>query len=99
MERSARHMTEKKERVIYFGWPARGGVMVLNTTKEDVRIRGLGGMISVCATMEERCELLEKLGAVYFPNAEDCPSLDLSGKMAQEAGRKRSPEWVKECGL
>lgn len=33
--------------------------------------------------MEERCELLERLGAVYYTNPEVCPSLDLSGEQAR----------------
>lgn len=57
--------------------------MVLNTTDEGAYPLGLAREI-VCATMEERCELLEKLGAVCHAELEDCPSLDLSGERARE---------------
>jgi hypothetical protein len=61
----------------YFGWPAQGGVWVLNTTIGRGAEMG-AGRIHIAITMEERCKIMEDLGAVYYAKPEDCPLLDLS---------------------
>lgn len=65
--------------VTYFGWPAdgQGGVWALNTTLYGASEMG-AGRIHIAITMEERCKIMEELGAVYYANPEDCPLLDLS---------------------
>ncbi|KAI7785508.1 hypothetical protein LA080_006929 [Diaporthe eres] len=63
--------------ITYFGWPPKGGVWALNTTLIGASDMG-AGRINVAITMEERCKVLEDLGAVYYTNPEDCPLLDLS---------------------
>ncbi|KAL1875202.1 hypothetical protein Daus18300_003273 [Diaporthe australafricana] len=63
--------------VTYFGWPAHGGVWVLNTTIIGASEVG-AGRIHIAVTMEERCRIMQALGAVYYATPEDCPLLDLS---------------------
>lgn len=63
--------------VTYFGWPAQGGVWVLNTTYIGASDIG-AGRIHIAITMEERCKIMEDLGAEYYAKPEDCPFLDLS---------------------
>lgn len=63
--------------VAYFGWPARGGVWVLSTTIIGASQMG-AGRIHIAVTMDERCKIMEDLGAVYYARPEDCPLLDLS---------------------
>lgn len=63
--------------VLYFGWPAEGGVWALNTTVIGAGEMG-AGKIHMATTMEERCKIMEGLGAVYYKDAGDCPLLDLS---------------------
>jgi hypothetical protein len=65
--------------VAYFGWPAKGGVWALNMTLISAGQMG-AGKIYGATTMEERCKILEDLGAVHYANPEDCPFLDLSGE-------------------
>lgn len=63
--------------VNYFGWPAQGGVWALNTTLIGASYMG-AGRIHIAITMEERCKMMEDLGAVFYAEPEDCPFLDLS---------------------
>lgn len=63
--------------VTYFGWPAQGGVWALNTTIIGASQMG-AGRIHLAITMDERCKIMEDLGAVYYARPEDCPLLDLS---------------------
>lgn len=69
--------TEMTDLALFVGWPARGGVWVLKTTVH-LSYRLGTGRIHVAKDMEERCQALETLGAVYYENPEDCPDLDLS---------------------
>lgn len=66
------------DRTIHFGWPAKGGVWVLNIPSNKASELGTA-RINIAVNMEERCKVLETLGAVYYENPEDCPDLDLSG--------------------
>lgn len=76
-ELTSENTVEIENLKFFVGWPARGGVWVLKTT---VRLSyRLGtGRIHSAKDMEERCQVLETLGAVYYENPEDCPDLDLS---------------------
>lgn len=67
---------ELEKPALYFGWPAEGGVWVLNTTIFDATDMG-SGRIHMAITMEERCKIMEELGAVYYAKPESCPLLDL----------------------
>lgn len=71
------HYSKGTDPRLFFGWPARGGVWVLNKTRDQCDELGTG-RIYIATDMEKRCEVLEKLGAVYYENPEDCPDLDLS---------------------
>lgn len=70
--------------VTYFGWPAQGGVWVLNTTIIGASQIG-AGRIHIAITMDERCKIMEDLGAVYYAKPEDCPLLDLSDEAVPSA--------------
>lgn len=54
-----------------------GGVWALHTTIIGASQMG-AGRIHIAITMEERCKIMEDLGAVYYAKPEDCPLLDLS---------------------
>ncbi|GIZ43189.1 hypothetical protein CKM354_000642700 [Cercospora kikuchii] len=69
------------------GYPASGGVLVLRTFAENSLYRSdlpdtlpekpehYWELLSVCATMEERCAALRKLGAVFYDSIEDVTDL------------------------
>lgn len=46
---------------IKVGWPAGGGVWVLNITEDEAITRGVG-VIYNASDMEHRCRLIEQLG-------------------------------------
>lgn len=61
----------------YFGWaPAdgSGGVWALCFDVSDERIPGTA-ILRMAVTMEERCALLEKLGAKFYPDPRECEGL------------------------
>lgn len=72
----------------FVGWPTRGGVWVLKTTAH-LSYRLGTGRTHVAKDMEERCQVLETLGAVYYENSEDCPDLDLSEQGKTERNEDR----------
>lgn len=61
---------------IKVGWPARGGVWVLNITVDEAFTRGVG-IIYNAYDMEDRCRLIKKLGGVFFENPKDWLDIDL----------------------
>ncbi|KAG6365670.1 hypothetical protein INS49_007281 [Diaporthe citri] len=67
------------EAMWWFMNPGGGGVWVLNTTIIGASQMG-AGRIHIAITMDERCKIMEDLGAVYYAKPEDCPLLDLSDK-------------------
>jgi hypothetical protein len=71
------HAKPQKEEFIATGWPAGGGVWVLS---EDIEAAGgkHAGMLFNVYTMEERCNIIEKLGGTFYANPKDCPDLDLA---------------------
>lgn len=68
---------EVEEAFIATGWPAGGGVWVLS---EDIFApsRKHAGMLFNAYTMEERCNVIKKLGGTFYVNPKDCPDLDLA---------------------
>lgn len=64
------------QKYIRVGWPAEGGVWVLNTTKSAVAEKG-AGILYNAYSMAERCRVIEKLGGTFYENPKDCPDLDL----------------------
>ncbi|GCB28263.1 hypothetical protein AAWM_11148 [Aspergillus awamori] len=67
---------EDTDPYICVGWPAEGGVWVLNTTYG--RAIDLGTAIIYNANnMEERCEMIKILGGIFYQDPKDCPYLDL----------------------
>ncbi|PWY80847.1 hypothetical protein BO94DRAFT_470594 [Aspergillus sclerotioniger CBS 115572] len=59
------------------GWPAAGGVWVLHITYGEAWKRG-AAILYNARDMEERCELIKRLGGEFFEDPNDCPYLDLS---------------------
>ncbi|ETS03818.1 hypothetical protein M419DRAFT_74787 [Trichoderma reesei RUT C-30] len=55
----------RAKRFIKVGWPAAGGVWVLDL-KEDDAITRDAGIIHNAHDMEERCRLIEQLGGVFY---------------------------------
>lgn len=80
--------TEMTDPAFFVGWPARGGVWVLKTTVH-LSYRLGTGRIHNAKDMEERCQVLETLGAVYYENPEDCSDLDLSEQGKTESNEDR----------
>ncbi|GIZ43238.1 hypothetical protein CKM354_000647000 [Cercospora kikuchii] len=64
----AEEMTEMEEKEgITVGWPGKegkGGVWILRT-------RSNAQMLRMCLDMQERCELLERLGATFYEDARE----------------------------
>ncbi|PPJ49683.1 hypothetical protein CBER1_02165 [Cercospora berteroae] len=82
------------------GYPCSGGVLVLRTFAENLPYRGdlpdvsperlenCWELLSLCATMEERCVALRKLGAVLYDSIEDCADLPRSVEDGIAQGRQ-----------
>jgi hypothetical protein len=66
-----------EEEFIAAGWPAGGGVWVLSGDIEAACGKH-AGMLFNAYTMEERCNMIEKLGGTFYANPQDCPDLDLA---------------------
>lgn len=60
---------------IRVGWPAGGGVWIWRTTNDEAGKKG-GAKLQNAHTMEERCELIEQLGGVFYEDPTACPHLD-----------------------
>ncbi|KAK3305283.1 uncharacterized protein B0T15DRAFT_398433 [Chaetomium strumarium] len=71
------HAVPLEEKFIATGWPAGGGVWVLSGDVEAASEKN-AGMLFNAYTMEERCNVIEKLGATFYANPKDCPDLDLA---------------------
>ncbi|CAK46245.1 hypothetical protein CBS115989_5280 [Aspergillus niger] len=61
---------------IRFGWPEDGGVWVLNTTYGQASDLGTA-IIYNANNMEERCEMIKRLGGIFYADPRNCPFLDL----------------------
>ncbi|OJJ73305.1 hypothetical protein ASPBRDRAFT_121978 [Aspergillus brasiliensis CBS 101740] len=63
---------------VRFGWPedGSGGVWVLNTTYGQASDMGTA-IIYNANNMEERCDLIQRLGGIFYADPSDCPYLDL----------------------
>ncbi|KAK1241804.1 hypothetical protein MKX07_007627 [Trichoderma sp. CBMAI-0711] len=66
----------RAQRFVKVGWPAGGGVWVLDITEDDAMTRG-AGIIYNAHDMEERCRLIEQLGGVFFENPKDWLDVEL----------------------
>ena len=58
------------------GWPPGGGVWVWQTTKDEAGKKG-AAKLQNANTIDERCDMLEKLGGTFYPDPKACPYLDL----------------------
>jgi hypothetical protein len=56
------------------GYPSTGGVWVLKTQSGDFEPEDFAKVI-MAFTMDERCAALEKVGATFYPNVDDCPDI------------------------
>jgi hypothetical protein len=103
-------------------YPSSGGLLVLRTwAGNSLYLDGLPGVapeapagwsrLSLCANMEERCEVLREFGAVYFRSVEECPDVPetLEEGVAQGKEYERLlklmedmnyvDRWLGTCGL
>ncbi|RFU75457.1 hypothetical protein TARUN_6790 [Trichoderma arundinaceum] len=67
---------EPTDKDLFVGWPAGGGVWVLNVSRMGASLIGAAG-IHNAYNMEERCKAIEQLGGVFYADPKDCPFLDL----------------------
>ncbi|KAL9634921.1 MAG: hypothetical protein Q9204_002811 [Flavoplaca sp. TL-2023a] len=58
---------------VWFGWPERGGVWMLEVEELEGARRVIGGRLRNTQTMDERCNCIKMLGGTFFGNREDCP--------------------------
>ncbi|KAL7820733.1 hypothetical protein V8C26DRAFT_393176 [Trichoderma gracile] len=65
-----------RPRFIKVGWPAGGGVWVLDITDHEAWLKG-AGLIYTAYNMEERCRLIEQLGGVFYENPKDWLDVEL----------------------
>ena len=80
---------------VYIGYPSIGGVWVLKTADNRKRLpsdleeqpHDWAKVIMTC-TMDERCAVLERFGATFYANIEDCPDIPKSLKEGIGIGRK-----------
>lgn len=77
-------LPELTVRKVYAGWPAAGGVWVLETNYRDVYDRDLG-RIGNARDMDERCRLIERFGGIFYEDPADCPHLDLAERTEGES--------------
>jgi hypothetical protein len=68
---------EQSDRYVRIGWPASGGVWVLNVSVDEAQERG-ASMVHSAYTMEERCRAIEKVGGVFYADPTACLDLDLA---------------------
>ncbi|KAL8896656.1 MAG: hypothetical protein Q9207_007606 [Kuettlingeria erythrocarpa] len=74
---------------LWFGWPENGGVWVLELEEFEADRKGVGRIYNAC-NMEERCRVLERLGATFFGKAADCrhtKDIDFPGRKELEPNR------------
>ncbi|KAI9927443.1 hypothetical protein ASPWEDRAFT_186797 [Aspergillus wentii DTO 134E9] len=75
----------------YVGFPDDGGILVLKKRRWEPEVdfgRGIGG-IDNALTMEERCVVMRKLGAVFCENLERCEALKDLGKEPVELAKMK----------
>ncbi|PTB81729.1 hypothetical protein M440DRAFT_1444353 [Trichoderma longibrachiatum ATCC 18648] len=64
------------QRFVKVGWPAGGGVWVLDILMDDAMTKDTG-IIFNARYMEERCRLIEQLGGVFYENPKDWLDVEL----------------------
>lgn len=58
------------------GWPESGEGVWVVAANSHTAYQSIGlGILNMARTMDERCTLLERLGAVYFESVQSCPGL------------------------
>ena len=80
---------------VYIGYSSVGGVWVLKTADNRKRLpsdpeeqpHDWARVIMTC-TMDERCAVLERFGAKFYANVEDCPDIPKSLEEGIGIGRK-----------
>lgn len=85
--------SKEDSEVIKVGYPATGGVWVLNLPKNEASKKGVG-IVYNAHSMEERCRVIELLGGVFYANPDESPELDL-----KREGRRSGRGGVSEMGL
>lgn len=85
--------------VIRVGYPATGGVWVLNLPRKEAGMRGLDVIYNAHST-KERCRVIELLGGVFYVNPEESPESNLKGEGRRsgrgEGGEMRLAEELQE---
>lgn len=67
---------ERQNNYIRAVWTPAGEVWGWQTTRDEAVEKG-GAKLQNSSTMEERCELIEKLGGGFYGDPNACPYLDL----------------------
>jgi hypothetical protein len=71
------HQQSPDDPFIVVGWLSGGGVWVLKTTRQEALKLG-AGKAGNAYNMDERCQIIEKLGGTFYKEPEKCPHLDLA---------------------
>jgi hypothetical protein len=64
------------EPVLVFGWPEGGGVWCLKTSYAKASDIGVG-RVANAVSMSERCDVIRRLGGIFYADPKDCPELKL----------------------
>ncbi|EED20559.1 conserved hypothetical protein [Talaromyces stipitatus ATCC 10500] len=76
---SRRPASSKPHGVLHVGWPSNGGVWVLHIGEmEAIFETEPWGIIYNALNMDERCQIIERLGGKFYPDPKRCPYLDLA---------------------
>ncbi|KAI0379224.1 hypothetical protein F5Y04DRAFT_131017 [Hypomontagnella monticulosa] len=83
---------------LHVGYPSTGGVLLLKTFPEDYAHRTPGenspekpagwARLSLCHTMDQRCDVLRSFGAVKYESLEECCELPKSLEEGVAEGRR-----------
>jgi hypothetical protein len=80
---------------IYVGYPSTGGVWTLKTADNRIRLPDDAeerpkdwAKVVMASTMDERCAVLERFGATFYADVEECPDVPKSLEGGIEMGRQ-----------
>ncbi|KAI1087804.1 hypothetical protein F5B19DRAFT_474148 [Rostrohypoxylon terebratum] len=77
LDEMTRRSQSISQTLVFAAWPKNGeGVWVLSMGEYEAAEKGVGAFFNAFS-MDERCEILEKLGAEFYQDPADCPHLDL----------------------
>jgi hypothetical protein len=80
---------------LYVGYPSTGGVWTLKTADNRIRLPGDAEerpedwtKVVMACTVDERCAMLERFGATFYADVEECPDVPKSLEEGIEMGRQ-----------